>query len=162
MLPCHAYPKLKEYPSFKRQLWYCMAESAKNLKISPVLFYLQPIVLCLSKKAMQTVSLPLRCCLSGNGSHRAEKILLLSLKKHWNWVAIKETQHMTQVSTEGTTVTTGFGWNTVLSVADKVIDAVKDVVAIQHFFLVGGCDGARTGRNYYTEFVESAKRHYDS
>ena len=57
----------------------------------------------------------------------------------------------------GTTVTTGFGWNTILSVADKVIDAVKDG-AIQHFFLVGGCDGARTGRNYYTEFVEKAPK----
>ncbi len=36
---------------------------------------------------------------------------------------------------------------------DKVIDAVK-AGAIKHFFLVGGCDGARPGRNYYTEFVK--------
>jgi len=42
----------------------------------------------------------------------------------------------------------------VLGVADKVIDAVK-TGAIKHFFLVGGCDGARAGRNYYTEFAES-------
>jgi len=48
---------------------------------------------------------------------------------------------------------TGFGHGTVLSVADTVIDAVKSG-AISHFFLVGGCDGARTGRNYYTEFVK--------
>ena len=53
----------------------------------------------------------------------------------------------------GSTVTTGFGHGTVLSVADKVIDAVK-AGAIKHFFLVGGCDGARPGRNYYTEFVK--------
>ena len=73
----------------------------------------------------------------------------------------EETQHMTGIN-GGTTVTTGFGWNTILSVADKVIDAVKDG-AIQHFFLVGGCDGARTGRNYlYRVCRESAKRHYDS
>ena len=39
--------------------------------------------------------------------------------------------------------------------ADKVIDAVKSG-AIRHFFLVGGCDGARPGRNYYTEFVKQA------
>ena len=52
----------------------------------------------------------------------------------------------------GSTVTTGFGHGTVLSVADKVIEAVKSG-AIRHFFLVGGCDGARPGRNYYTEFV---------
>jgi len=52
----------------------------------------------------------------------------------------------------GTQVTTGFGHGTVLSVADTVIDAVK-AGAIKHFFLVGGCDGAKSGRNYYTEFV---------
>ena len=53
----------------------------------------------------------------------------------------------------GTKVTTGFARGAVLSVADKVIDAVKSG-AIRHFFLVGGCDGARPGRNYYTEFVK--------
>ncbi|MFW5668700.1 MAG: hydroxylamine reductase, partial [Acetivibrio ethanolgignens] len=53
----------------------------------------------------------------------------------------------------GTTVITGFSHGTVLSVADKVIEAVKKG-EISHFFLVGGCDGARTGRNYYTEFVK--------
>ncbi len=53
----------------------------------------------------------------------------------------------------GKNVLVGFGHNSVLGVADKVIDAVKGG-AIRHFFLVGGCDGARPGRNYYTEFVE--------
>ena len=53
----------------------------------------------------------------------------------------------------GTIVTTGFGHGTILSVADKVIDAVKSG-DIKHFFLVGGCDGARAGRNYYTDFVK--------
>ena len=52
----------------------------------------------------------------------------------------------------GATVTTGFGHGTVLSVADKVVEAVK-AGAIKHIFLVGGCDGAKPGRNYYTEFV---------
>lgn len=52
------------------------------------------------------------------------------------------------------TITIGFGREAVLGVADKVIDAVKSG-AIKHFFLVGGCDGAATGRNYYSEFVEA-------
>lgn len=51
-------------------------------------------------------------------------------------------------------ITVGFGHNAVLSVADKVIDAVK-TGAIRHFFLIGGCDGARSGRSYYTELAES-------
>ncbi|MDR3686378.1 MAG: hydroxylamine reductase [Coriobacteriia bacterium] len=50
-------------------------------------------------------------------------------------------------------VTVGFGRNTVMSVAPTVVEAVKSG-AIRHFFLVGGCDGAKPGRNYYSEFVE--------
>ena len=48
----------------------------------------------------------------------------------------------------------GFGHEAVLGVADKVVDAVKSG-AIRHFFLVGGCDGAKPGRNYYTEFAQA-------
>jgi len=55
--------------------------------------------------------------------------------------------------TNGRQVLVGFARNTVLGVADKIIEAVKNK-AIRHFFLVGGCDGARPGRNYFTEFVE--------
>jgi hydroxylamine reductase len=54
-------------------------------------------------------------------------------------------------------ITVGFGRNAVLGVADQVIEAVK-AGKIRHFFLVGGCDGAKSGRNYYTEFVESTPR----
>lgn len=54
---------------------------------------------------------------------------------------------------DGKEILVGFGHNAVLGVADKVIDAVKGG-DIKHFFLVGGCDGAKPGRNYYTEFAE--------
>jgi hydroxylamine reductase len=57
----------------------------------------------------------------------------------------------------GDTVMVGFGRNTVMGVAGKVIDAVK-AGKIKHFFLVGGCDGAKPGRSYYTEFVEKAPK----
>ena len=52
-------------------------------------------------------------------------------------------------------ITVGFGHNAVLGVADKIITAVK-TGKIRHFFLVGGCDGAKPGRNYYTEFAQKA------
>ena len=51
----------------------------------------------------------------------------------------------------------GFGRDTVLGIADKVIDAVK-AGAIRHFFLIGGCDGAAPGRNYYTDFADPRRR----
>ncbi len=57
----------------------------------------------------------------------------------------------------GRSVMVGFARNAVLGVADKVIEAVKSG-AIRHFFLVAGCDGAKPGRNYYTEFVEKVPR----
>jgi len=52
------------------------------------------------------------------------------------------------------TITIGFARNAVLAVADKVIEAVKSG-AIRHFFLIGGCDGAKPGRNYYTELAQA-------
>ncbi|MFW5960089.1 MAG: hydroxylamine reductase [Chitinivibrionales bacterium] len=55
--------------------------------------------------------------------------------------------------TEGKPLMTGFARNAVVSVADKVISGVKSG-DIRHFFLIGGCDGAKPGRNYYTEFAE--------
>ncbi len=52
-------------------------------------------------------------------------------------------------------MTTGFGHAAILSHAGIVVEAVKSG-AIRHFFLVAGCDGAKPGRNYYTEFVKQA------
>ncbi|MFP4698678.1 MAG: hydroxylamine reductase [Eubacteriales bacterium] len=54
---------------------------------------------------------------------------------------------------EEKTITVGFGHNATLSHADTIVDAVKQG-AIRHFFLIGGCDGAKSGRNYYTELAE--------
>jgi hydroxylamine reductase len=51
----------------------------------------------------------------------------------------------------------GFGHNAILSVADKVIAAVK-AGQLKHFFLIGGCDGAKSGRNYYTQFAEAVPK----
>lgn len=52
------------------------------------------------------------------------------------------------------TITVGFGHNAVLGVADKIIEAVKSG-DIKHFFLIGGCDGAKPGRNYFTDFAQA-------
>jgi hydroxylamine reductase len=51
------------------------------------------------------------------------------------------------------TLSTGFHYTAVLGLADKIVEAVK-AGKIRHFFFIGGCDGAKPGRNYYTEFAE--------
>ena len=72
---------------------------------------------------------------------------------------IKKAQELQgfQEDAEGKNVLVGFGRNAVLSVADKVIASVKSG-HIKRFMLVGGCDGAKPGRSYYTEFVEKAPK----
>lgn len=57
----------------------------------------------------------------------------------------------------GDILTVGYGHNTVLSIADKIIELIKNK-RISHIFLVGGCDGAKFGRNYYTEFVKKHRK----
>ncbi|WP_252226541.1 hydroxylamine reductase [Clostridium sp. ZBS2] len=51
----------------------------------------------------------------------------------------------------------GFGHHATLSNAETIVNAVKDG-KVRHFFLIGGCDGARPGRNYYTEFAEKVPK----
>ena len=58
---------------------------------------------------------------------------------------------------EAKSITIGFARNTVMSVAGKVIEAVKGG-AVKHFFLIGGCDGAKPGRNYYTDFAQAVPK----
>ena len=55
------------------------------------------------------------------------------------------------------TILVGFGHGAVLGVAGQVIEAVK-TGAIKRFFLIGGCDGAKSGRNYYTEFAQAVPK----
>jgi len=57
----------------------------------------------------------------------------------------------------GKKITTGFHHTAILALADKIVGAVK-AGKIKHFFLIGGCDGAKPGRNYYTEFAESVPK----
>jgi hydroxylamine reductase len=80
-----------------------------------------------------------------------EKDFMAVINKALELGGYKEDQHQTGIN-GGDVMITGFGHGTVLSVAGTVIDAVKSG-AIKHFFLVGGCDGAKPGRNYYTDFV---------
>jgi len=157
MLPAHGYPELKKYPHLKGNFGTAWQNQQKEFDAIPA-----PILYTTN-------------CLMPPKASYADRIFTTSV------VAYPELKHIpdqpsgvkdfgpviakalelggwpqdTQFTgiNGGTQVMTGFAQGTVLGIADTVINAVK-AGAIKHFFLVGGCDGARPGRNYYTNFVK--------
>lgn len=153
MLPAHAYPELKKHSHLKGNFgtaWQNQQKEFADLP-APVLFTtncLMPPKASYADRVFTTevVTYP------GMTHIGADKDFTPVINKALELGGFAEDRHFTGIN-GGNKVLTGFGRSTVLSVADKVIDAVKSG-AIKHFFLVGGCDGARAGRNYYTEFVK--------
>ena len=153
MLPAHAYPGLKKYPHLKGNFGTAWQNQQKEFADipAPVLFTtncLMPPRASYADRVFTTavVSYP-------EMTHIGEdKDLTPVIEKALALGGYNEDKPFTGINGGGT-VTTGFARGTVLGVADKVVDAVKSG-AIRHFFLVAGCDGARPGRNYYTEFVK--------
>ena len=153
MLPCHAYPELKKYQHLKGNFgtaWQNQQKEFDNIP-APVLFTtncIMPVKESYADRIFTTsvVEYP------GMVHIGEDKDFTPVIEKALELGGYKELQKMTGIN-GGEILTVGFGHNTVLSVADKVIDAVKSG-ALKHIFLVGGCDGAKPGRNYYTEFVK--------
>jgi hydroxylamine reductase len=150
MLPAHGYPKLKAYPHFYGH--YGTAWQNQRREFSEF-----PGAILMTTNCIQRPTENYKGNIFTSGP-----------------VAWPGTPHVTcedfspvikralelpgfPADTEGKYVTVGFGRNAVLSVAGKVIDAVKSG-HIKRFLLVGGCDGAKPGRSYYTEFVERAPK----
>jgi hydroxylamine reductase len=153
LLPAHAYPALKQYAHLKGNFGTAWQNQQKEFAAlpAPVLFTtncIMPPKPGYADRVFTTavVAFPGMTHIGENKdfSPVIEKALALG--------GFSEAKTFSGIN-GGTAVTTGFGHNAVLSVADTVIEAVK-AGALKHIFLVGGCDGARTGRNYYTEFVK--------
>lgn len=153
MLPAHGYPELKKYPHLKGNFgtaWQNQQKEFENIP-APVLFTTN--------------------CLMPPKESYADRIFTTEVVSYPEMVHIGEDKDFTPVIEKalalggyqedkqlhgingGEKVMTGFGHHAVLSHAAEVVEAVK-AGKIRHFFLVGGCDGAKPGRNYYTEFVK--------
>ena len=153
MLPAHGYPELKKYAHLKGNFgtaWQNQQKEFASLP-APILFTtncLMPPKASYADRVFTTgeVAFP------GTIHIDEEKDFTPVIEKALELGGYTEDQAFTGIN-GGSTVMTGFSHGTVLSVADQVIDAVKSG-AIRHFFLVAGCDGARPGRNYYTDFVK--------
>ncbi|MFH1874156.1 MAG: hydroxylamine reductase [Pseudomonadota bacterium] len=150
MLPTHAYPELKKYKHLVGNYGGAWQDQQKEFAQFP-----GPIVMTTN-------------CIQRPMDSYKNRIFTCGL------VAWPEVKHISNyefgsvieaaLASPGFTtneqekyITVGFGHNATLGVADKVIEAVKSK-AIRHFFLIGGCDGAKSGRNYYTEFAEKVPK----
>ncbi len=147
MLPCHGYPELKKYAHFYGHFGTAWQNQAKEFPQFPgaILFTTN----CIQKPADTYKNNVFTTGLVG-----WPELVHIGSDKDFTPVINRALELPGfPADTDKGSVLVGFGRNTVLGVADKVIEAVKSK-AIRHFFLVGGCDGAKPGRNYYTEFVE--------
>ena len=156
MLPAHAYPELKKYPHLKGNFGTAWQNQQKEFAAlpAPILFTtncLMPPKSSYADRVFTTgsVQFPNTPYIKDENGH---KDFTLLIKKALELGGYSSDQHFTGIN-GGTSVMTGFAKNAVLSSASEIVDAVKSG-AIRHFFLVAGCDGARSGRNYYTEFVK--------
>jgi hydroxylamine reductase len=146
MLPCHAYPELKKYEHLYGHFGTAWQNQQKEFPKFPgaILFTTN----CIQKPKDNYKDRVFTTGLVGwpGCTHIADKDFTPVIEKALTMDGFTDDADLG-------TVTVGFGRNTVLGVADKVIEAVKSK-DLRHFFLVGGCDGAKPGRNYYTELVE--------
>lgn len=157
MLPAHAYPELKKYPHLKGNFgtaWQNQQKEFASLP-APILFTtncLMPPKASYADRVFTTGAVVFPNTPFISSSTDGHKDFTPVIEKALELGGFSKDQHFTGIN-GGSSVMTGFARNAVLSSAGEIVDAVKSG-AIRHFFLVAGCDGARAGRNYYTEFVK--------
>ena len=152
MLPTHAYPELKKYPHLYGHYGGAWQNQKREFDVFP-----------------GAILMTTNCIQEPRDTYQAN-IFTTGMV---GWPGVKHVANgdfsrsssgrsscpASRTTTDGGSVWVGFMRNAILgqhemgSVAGTIIDAVK-AGKIKHFFLVGGCDGAKPGRNYYTEFVE--------
>jgi hydroxylamine reductase len=161
MLPAHAYPELKKHSHLKGNFGTAWQNQQKELDgiPAPVIFTtncLMPPKPSYADRVFTTAVVGYPGLRHIPESPSGKKDFTPVIQKALELGGWNEDRHFTGIN-GGSELMTGFARNSVLSVANKVIEAVK-AGAIKHFFLVGGCDGAKPGRNYYTEFVKQAPK----
>jgi hydroxylamine reductase len=156
MLPAHGYPELKKYSHLKGNYgtaWQNQQKEFTGLP-APILYTtncLMPPKESYAENIFTTaaVGYPGLKHIPEKDSRKDFSPVIEKALELGGW---PEDKQFTGIN-GGTELMTGFARNTVMGVAETLIEAVKSG-DIKHFFLVGGCDGARTGRNYYTDFVK--------
>ncbi|MCF6248627.1 MAG: hydroxylamine reductase [Desulfobacula sp.] len=150
MLSTHGYPKLKAYKHFYGQFGTAWQNQIKEFADFPGAILMTTNCIQRPQKSYQDNLFTSGMVGWPNIEHISDLNFTPVIDKALSLPGFTKDKTIGEV-------TVGFARNAVLNVADTVIDAVKSG-AIRHFFLVAGCDGAKPGRNYYTEFVEKVPR----
>ena len=156
MLPAHGYPELKKHSQLKGNFGTAWQNQQKEFDgvPAPVLFTTNCLMrpkASYSDRVFTTgvVAFPELVHIDESND---KKDFSAVIEKALELGGYQEDHELPGIN-GGHTLLTGFGHNTVLGAADQVVAAVKSG-ALKHIFLVGGCDGAKPGRNYYTDFVK--------
>ncbi len=150
MLPAHGYPGLRKYPHLAGNYGGAWQDQQKEFDAFP-----------------GAILMTTNCIQRPRDSYKGR--LFTSGLVAWPGIphiadrdfgpVIRAARDADGFAEDGTdkTILAGFAHNAVLGVADKVVEAVK-AGQIRRFFLIGGCDGAKSGRNYYTRFAEAVPK----
>jgi len=146
MLPCHGYPGLKKYSHFYGHYGTAWQNQTKEFAEFPGAIVMTTNCIQKPKESYKDNIFTTGLVGWPGVKHIKNKDFTPVIEKALDMPGFPEDKN-------GKSVMVGFARNAILSVADKVIEAVKGK-AIRHFFLIGGCDGAKPGRSYYTKLVE--------
>ena len=153
MLPAHGYPELKKYSHLKGNFGTAWQNQKKEFDNLPGAILFTTNCLMPPKDSYRDRVFTTEMVGFPGTVHIGEdKDFTPVIQKALELGGFPEDREFTGIN-GGKTVTTGFGHNALLSQAEAIVNAVK-AGKIRHFFLVAGCDGARPGRNYYTDFVK--------
>lgn len=151
MLPCHGYPGLKKYRHLVGNYGGAWQDQRAEFEAFPG-------AILMTTNCIQKPKENYKARLFTTGLVQWPGVEHIGSEKDFSPVITAALQAEGFRETEPEkTILVGFGHHAVLQVAPAVIDAVKQG-ALKHFFLIGGCDGAKTGRNYYTDFAEAVPR----
>ncbi|MCK9554741.1 hydroxylamine reductase [bacterium] len=146
MLPAHGYPEIKKFKHLAGNFGGAWQEQKKEFNEFPgaILANTNCILIPPGNTYLDRL---FTCSITGieGAAHIKGRDFTPVIEKAKSLPPLKEKP--------GKKIMTGFHHTAILSIADKIVKAVKEK-KIRRFFLIGGCDGAKPGRNYYTEFAE--------
>jgi hydroxylamine reductase len=155
MLPAHGYPKLKQYKHLAGNYGGAWQDQAKEFDAFP-----GPILMTTNCIQAPRDSYKARIFTTGRVAWPGVQRISNEIPNSANFKPLIDAALAAPgFDSDGPdqSILVGFGHNAILGVADKVIAAVK-AGQVKHFFLIGGCDGAKSGRNYYTQFAEAVPK----